>query len=451
MAVILQKKAEMFKKKWILILGFFCLACGKTNFNLGYQNQLGSAPGSFSIPPKVDILLLQSNTAAGANSFSVINAQIQSFLNQLSAAKWDFHFAAIPAAPSTTSTPMFTQVAGSQYDSNSPSYVAPYVGAPVGGVENLASSFFTTFSNYQLMAGSTFNFASGSTESGFRTLYWTLKNGLGSSNFLRPDALLFVLAVSETDDTSSINYCESGGTKICELVGKSFVATGTAGSDPTWISQYGASGDPGTYTASFNYYANAFKTSWPQMSFYAAVSPNINGFSCNGSNAFKGTRYIQMAGGSAINYTNSAYPAGTVLAELGSLNIGNLSAGLNGKSFDICQGGIKSVYSQFYASLQIQVLTRTQKYVFIQQQPNPSTIQVNRLVGGNSSNAVSIPQDPNNGWQYVGMQTGVYAYQTVLNGVSIDLNQASGYAIKLSGSGMISGSDLVQVIYQPQI
>jgi hypothetical protein len=196
----------------------------------------------------------------------------------------------------------------------------------------------------------------------------------------------------------------------------------------------------GTYAASFKYYREAFAKNWPKMSFYAAVS-NFNSTDttppllCNASMAYKGIRYSQMAGGKAVN---KPY-------------VGDLPDGLPGASFDICNGGISNAYQQLYASLKAQMLTRSQKYIFLPDQPTPSTIQVNRLIGGNSNNKVKIPQDAQNGWRYVGMQRDVAAYQATLNGVILNMNLTTGYAIELNGSGMITGSDLPEVIYQSQI
>ena len=55
--------------------------------------------------------------------------------------------------------------------------------------------------------------------------------------------------------------------------------------------------------------------------------------------------------------------------------------------------------------------------------------------GGNTSNPVTIPQDPNNGWTYAGQVSNVY---TIDYPVPMDL--ASGIAIHLNGSAELVGS-----------
>jgi hypothetical protein len=78
------------------------------------------------------------------------------------------------------------------------------------------------------------------------------------------------------------------------------------------------------------------------------------------------------------------------------------------------------------------------------QQPNPNSIVVTRYAGGDQSQASVIPNDSQNGWTYAGYVSNV---NTIVQ--PIPMNQASGYAIQLHGSGMLSGTDTASISFTP--
>jgi hypothetical protein len=384
--------------------------CGKQNFVISSKVEAQTAPGSFTIPAKVDILLVEDDTGSMNEIYPMVSSATPSFLTALEAKGWDYHFATIPL----TTYRNLDQVTASHYDGNwGSAWIAPFPGATQFGPGTVDSSVFRTTDNYYgfLQPGEIQQ--TNGKEWGFDNMVNSMINiRNGSSNFIRDDAMLVVLDVGNGNDTSRVNFCDRGDGVIvsCDDLGNSPCSS-------TDMSQWGA---PGATCASgalsFNYYKSAFvtaanKPSSTMFRFYAAVANRRDRtLTCQGANSDIGTRYQQM------------------------------SSAFNGKSYDICSGStaMTAALDSLSNDLQSVRLSFETRYLPISQEPDVSTIVVTRNDG------VVIPQSSSNGWTYAGY---------VNNGYQIDypvsMNQFSGYAIELHGSYKLTGSQTANVSYTP--
>lgn len=405
------------KLPWIGLAAGLIIAltgCGKTEFTPTNITQPQVAPGSFSIPPNVDILTVVDDTGSMYGVIDEIKNEVPTFLTGLQNQKWNFHFAVAPL----TTYRKIRQVAGSVYDSNyGSSWVPAYPGASASGPGMILSSLFrtpTSFSDYISSDDVSNNL--GGKEPGLENILQTLKNGTPGTSFVRSDSLFVVLMLGNGNDTSRVNYCTlpgQTGQHLCEYVSSNNLCTPTD-TDPT-----GGSSTCGSLQTSFDYYVTQFTKFKKNMQFYAAVATNSVS-NCRGYAATKGTRYISMA------------------------------SQLSGKSYDICSTSVSSVLSDLSANLTAQKVDFKMRYLFMDQEPNPDTITVTRYVGGNTSAGVVIPKKTNassNGWTYEGKVQNVNVIYNPQNGSVI--NQGSGYAIRLWGSAEISGSDTAGVDFKP--
>jgi hypothetical protein len=424
-------KKQMCAKKLTLIAPLVAVAilisgCGQQAYSVtGSQNQM-SAPGTFTVPPKVDILVAEDNM--GSTDSDVVQAglqsQMQGFLSNLQSMGWDYHFAVAPLVNAQS----FTQVTASDYDPNwGSAWVAPFPGASQSSIEAVNSDVFVMPGNFSdwISPGGTL----GSIEPGFSTLLTTLTNEAPGTGFIRPDALLVVIALSNGEDTSSVNYCTSSGAPYYTsnqsgspyLCGSS-IAGGqprcsetSAGFSPTGDgTNSGQSCD--SMLDSEEYYRQQLinlKGSASLVQFDAVVATdNDVGASCISSGAWVGSRYEWMA------------------------------SNLGGQTFSICSSQASNILSSLASSLQSVMLGYETQYLFIAQAANPSTIVVTKYPNGDTSNPQVISQDPNNGWEYEGYVSNVY---TINYPVNMDL--ASGYAIKLNGSAELVGNDTASVTF----
>lgn len=382
--------------------------CGKTAFVVSQSTQKQMAPGSFTVPAKVDILLAEDDSGSIMSVYGAIAQQMPQFLAGLEAKGWDYHFATTPL----TYDRALSQAVASRHDANWGSlWTPPYPGAPFPGSGTLASSVFRTPDTYAgFLSYSDMSNSNNSTEAGFETIRKTLTTRESGTNFLRPDAMLVVLVVGNGEDTSGVTYCqysggvtatpESGfyGPQYCWKDGQSVPTTST-----------------GTKASSFASYKSAFQglKSTPSLfKMYAAVSPS-NTSNCLGGSAWAGSRYSQMA------------------AETG------------GQSYDICAQSVSNVLGAMSQHLQNQRLALRTRYVFLNKEPDVSTIKVVKYLGGTTP--VELPQSATDGWTYAGYVSPNAPVYTIDS--PVPMNLASGYAIELHGSAKLLGDDTADVTY----
>lgn len=410
------------KKQNLLSLFTFCSAlflstpfisgCGNQTFVASSSSIDQKAPGTYSIPPKVDILLVEDDTGSVLEIYSSLAQQIPQFLTELQAKDWDYHFATIPL----TSERSLNQIMASQYDSNwGTLWIPPYPGALPNSPGTVTPSLFRFPNEY-----SDFLFPNNSMsgfEPGLETITSTLQNQMSGTQFLRNDALLVIFVVGNGQDTSRVNLCyrsDGSGNQLtapCDLLN----------APPcTSLSQAGAPGETcASGQISFDYYKKqltSLRPSQNQVKFFAAVSPYTYSYpNCRGNGAYPGSRYINMANA------------------------------LNGKNYNICTQNVSSILTDLSNSIQSTKLAMQTRYLFIQQEPDVSTIEVTRNIGGDPNQGVKIPHSLTNGWSYVGYQTNVYAID-----YPIPLNLSSGYAIELNGTAKLVGNDTASVQFMPK-
>ena len=396
-----------------LVAGAAFTGCGTQEYAVAQSQSAAQTPGTYMIPPKVDIMLAENDTGRMFEAYAQVQAQMPAFLTSLQAAGWDYRFVTTPL----TTPRAFSQALASNYDSNWGSLWTPaFPGAPE--TSTLPSGLFTLPGNYtQFLTTVDVSNAKQGFEPGFETIHGALTAG---ANIFRPDALLVVVALSTGDDTSGITYCSRAGDNYsvpCENTNNvSYNGTHTNG-----VCLKDGVVAPCASTTASSY--TAMKAS------IIAAAPSVGGVS-----------NFKFFSAVASEQTNNCLG--------GSSSIGNryksIAGELGGASYDVCTQPISSVLSGIGANLQAQKLSYRTHYLFIAQDANPATIIVTRYIGGDGANSVVIPQDDTNGWKYVGYVNNVYAIDS-----PIPMNMTSGYAIELNGTAELLGDDTADVQFKP--
>ncbi len=386
--------------------------CGKTAYKVSETQEITAAPGMYRVPPKIDLLMVQDDTGSMMDSYSSTSKSVKNFLLALSQSGWNFHFSSTPL----TTFQSIQQVAGSSYDGNSDSWKAPFPGALRFDPDTLNPTVFRTIQNFTgFLNPSQLSSNLGGAEPGLETILQVLKNGIGNSRFLRSDAMQVILVVGNGNDTSHVNFCSfwGGYTVPCSRVGGAVCD----------LSHYvpGVSQTPqcDTQKSSLDDYKLQFKSVTNHLKFYAAVAAS-DSTQCLGGSSKIGYRYQEMA------------------------------QAFGGASFDVCTVSIQNVLDNLAVTLQAERRSFLEHYLFISQDASPGTITVTRYLEGDRSRSVVIPQDPVNGWTYEGYVTNVDAVTTSgMDGALASLGKASGFAIHLRGTAVISGNDTSSVSYKP--
>lgn len=412
------KIAAMLTWRAALALGIVVLTgCGPQAYDRATVIQGQQSPGNYFIPPKVDILLATDDTGSMTSAYPDISAKVSQFVSELSKQNWDYHFANMPL---TTRRPI-RQVNASHFDPNWLRYglwLAPYPGAQPDAIAAVSDWAFRTPMDYSdFLDSSDINSSLAGKEPGFENILNVLNDteaarGTSSdSGFLRDDAMLVVLVVSNGQDTSRVNTCYrslDGVEVFCESAAKPACSS---------ISQYNP--DPsqnncGTERLSFNHYRNslsALKASSSLLKFYAAVGDGSR--DCLGGGSRPGSRYREMA--------NS----------------------LGGKDYNICKQSLTTVLDNLKNDLQATRGSFRTRYLVLETEPDLNSIQVTIYRDGQASQAESIPFDPENGWTYVGYMEGVPTIDS-----PVLMNPATGFFLELHGTAKLLGNDTADVTYQ---
>ncbi len=382
--------------------------CGKESYVTTSTIQGQTAPGHFTVPPKVDIVLAEDDTGSIKEAYGNIAYQLPLFLQDIESKGWDYHFLTMPL----TSDRPVSQVTASRYDANwGTQWVSPFPGAQMNRLQNVYASVFRFPWDYNDFLS--YEEAGGSMENAFENLRVGFQTRINSNTgFSRPDAMTVVLVIGNGDDTSMVNYCyrPDGLAVACETLGKPSCSS---------LSQYSsnpAQNNCGTKQLSLNFYKSQLQSTKPDPSlvkFYAAVAAYRTD-NCLGGASYAGSRYQQMA------------------------------AATGGQAYDVCSQPISSVLSSLSNHLQATKLAFRTRYLFINQDPNQDTIEIIKYPGGDRSHGVAIPRGATNGWTYAGLVNNVYAvdYPT-------PMNMASGYAIELHGTAKLVGDDTADVTFLP--
>ncbi len=392
------------------------LGCGRQEFNAANSKKFQKAPGSFSIPPKVDILLAEDDTGSMSELFPAIQTQFPQFLQDLENKGWDYHFAVTPL----TSLRSFSQIAASHFDPSWGSdWTPPYPGAPAQADINI-SRLRSAQSFTQFLSSSLFSNSQGGNEKGLQNILDSLTQLTPGTGFVRRDALLVIVIVGNGKDTSRVNLCNrTTGQPIqsaleaataeyvdyCEITG--------AVSFQNYNSSLAS-----IQTEFINFKKlNSINSTAPIRAFAAVASQFTR--SCRGqtnSIAFDGARYRDFAG---------AFSNKTI-------------------SFDICRDSISLFIDALASDLEVQRLKKIQKYIPLDQEPNESSIIVTKFVNGNENQAITLANSSVNGWTFAGL----------VNDFAIEspypLDFISAFAIELHGSAKLVGDDTATVTFTPK-
>jgi hypothetical protein len=407
-------------------------ACGSQNYTAIATTSTSQAPGTFSIAPKVDIIVVEDDTGSMFEPYTTISSQLSSFVGALDSQNWDYHFGIVPL----TTSRAFSQAIASKQDVNWGSmWVSPYPGATIAGStpESLPSYLFTTLIPYSginfpifdgYIQNANINNSLNGSEPGFSNVTNTFQKYIAGSGFLRPDALLSVIFIGNGNDTSNVNFCRRADNVMvpCEQL---TVPVCTTTSPPFTLANGSTSCQ--SAAASYNYYQQIFAQQSSAMRVYAAVAQNTNfNGSCDGGNATQGARYQELA------------------------------ANFGGQSYDVCSQGLSSIFAGIQQNLTTTVLNYVKSFVVVDPNlaPDPTTIQVQKYVNGSSSDATTILRlcgdggvttncDPTNGWSYAGDLTN----QDTIT-YPIGMSPESGYMIQLHGTSELHGQDTAYIVFK---
>ena len=364
-------------------------SCAK---NATYQKQDYSAAavaGQYvTTLPKMDILVFQDNSMSMTTPMGILQPELVSFVNSI-AGNWDVHFTVVPL-----------QATMSLYSK----YIIASDCSTISGGTCLTPSQAATFNSTSNNEGwiQSINQAIGNTDLGFANIVAEMNNsasGIVSTGFLRNDAPLAIVVLSNGEDISGgVGYTQrADGLTIIDYTSSTTINSFNNYKNAIYSTIQSLKNSSSTF-----YSNNVF------MQFYSVVAANQNE-NCYGTYSFIGQRYIWM------------------------------SSALNSNYYDLCAGGgLQNVLNNISSQMKVNVQTVLFNYAVLADAPIVSSIVVTK-------NGQTIPQSSSNGWSYVGYETNAYTSYYPQNG-----NPQTGYFIKLNGSAVYSGSDVINVDYQKQ-
>lgn len=352
-----------FSGPWKLMPVFFVTlavlsACGNEKYNKQTVQASAVANQYVTTKPKIDIIVFQDNS--DSLMFGPINSlNLQNFVSNLSS-NWDYHFTVLPLLSAK---------------SISSKYVIAESCSGISGVNKCLTtsqaSQFNTSGDYGWIR--TTNSSIGSADKGFQNMQANLTQAsLTSSGFLRPDAALAVIVLSNGEDTSGVGYStRSDGVSYLDYDHPSTIAS---------------------YNQYKSFFTN-FKVTANMSQFYSVVS--AYGGTCLGSSSYKGKRYMDMSD------------------DLGS------------RYYNICNNEINSVMSDISSQLVAVTESVIFNYTVLDRKPLESSIVVRK-------NGAVVPKSTTNGWSYAGYLTDqpTAYYPTLSNprtGYMIKLNGSAVY------------------------
>lgn len=361
----------------VLALPLLAFGCGKS---AQFQKQDYSAvaiAGQYT-KPKIDILVFQDNSASMVSPMASIKPQLDSFLNNLGSS-WDFRFTVLPLQATMSANGKYIVAADCS---------TVTVGTCL--TPSQASYFNGVGSDYGWITSYDYNI--GSTDLGFQKMQSNIgqTSVSGAGGFLRSDAALAVIVISNGEDVTNVNYWDPDGDGTSEIY---YQGSNSVNSLNTFTS-----------------YLSTVKGGSGLLKFYpvVATSTSPGSTTCYGSSAFVGWRYMQAA------------------------------TALGGFSYNLCSGGVSSVFSSIDAQINSLIASIVFNYAVINEAPIVSSIVVKK-------NGVVIPQSSSNGWSYEGYKADSYtSYMPQLG------NKKTGYFIRLNGTATYKGTDMITVDYQKQ-
>ncbi|MBU6155241.1 MAG: hypothetical protein KGP28_13140 [Bdellovibrionales bacterium] len=367
-------------------------ACGPQAFVPSVIRSRQSAAGSTTIPAKVDVVFGVSQNQTMLNAYPAIQQTVPAFLQNLENSGWDYRFVGIPLGEAPIDTignfSLQNKISVSRYDGNTPqaNWLPSYPGMDYSSAPALAFASFFLAPSFVIPAPP--GNVTGGLERGLRNQMQFLTLNPHSAFFLRPDAMLAIITLSNGEDRSF----------------------GTAPAPN--------SGQPWTYNETDTLNAiddiRNVKSDPDMVKYFSLVADaQTNCISQFANSHWWGQRYQSFA------------------------------SALNGESVNICNVPLPQAFSQVAQNIQGTALPFRRNFLVIQSEPNQATIQVFKYPNGDTNNPVTIPQDATNGWTYAGYLNGQY---TIDSPISMDMRD--GYMIELHGTAKLFGSDLADVVYR---
>lgn len=365
------------------ILSLLLVGCGQESFDTQYIQREINPNTIITVPPKVDIVVFQDVSASMKVPLNKVKAQVQSFLSTLDR-NWDFRFIVLPLQFQDSELAL--------------KYVIARDCETVLSNRCLTTDEANLYDREDGYYDVDNNIGLGGDDRGFKNIREALPK-LKSSQFIRSDALLVVIPLTNGNDTTDVPLEDRG--------------------DGSLFPNFNA---PKAIRSLNNFYS--FLTTIKdvdKLSFYS-ITAKRQTQNCHGRFADTGSRYNEIAQ---------------------KINDANLNA-TNGKVYDICSNSeIGSVLSDIAAQMVNSTRNIHFNFIAIPRKPDPSTLKIYK-------NGTLIPRGGSNGWSLVLDRAGEHAYQenkaTSYNPVG---HKKSGYFIEFSGNAHYTGQDSIGVEYEP--
>ncbi len=389
----------------ILAISVLATGCGKQE-HFAAQKFSATAVASQYTRPKIDILFVQDNSDSMRTPLASLKSQLNGFLTSMSKS-WDIHFTVVPLQSRLSLDSKYI-VAQDCSTISSPyclnlSQVSSFNNAPAG----------TTYAWINA-----FNTATANTDPGFAMTQANLADpSVASTGFLRPDAALAVVMLTNGNDASGITQsasiqslqCWSNGAYHPEMFPQyDYCDRGDGVAIMNPYSQNLAN----SYNSFKSYITTTLKGGAGLTRFYSVAAEN-NYSNCYGGPAWQGMRYIQMA---------------------------NDLSGDVGAHYDLCSGGLSSVLANI--KFQLDSLVEAYRFNFAVIDDTSAPVESSIVV---TKNGVVIPESSTNGWTYAGFKSNQpISYYPQAS------NFRSGYMIELHGTAEYKGTDVIHVDFQKQ-
>ena len=355
--------------------------CGKKS-TFAKQQFSATAVASQYTRPKIDVLVVQDNSASMAVPIQSLKGQLESFLNGMDA-RWDMHFTVMPlqSQMSFASKWILAQDCSeiSQGNCVPMSQKAAFNNAPA----NTTYAWINTIDQ-----------ASGNLDEGFKNTKANLSHSSATTTgFLRPDAALAVIMLTNGEDVSNMVFPNDWMDR----------------GDGVLVPNFNSTNAVNSYNDFKNYVTNTLKGGGALTRFYGVVAQN-NYSNCYGGPTWQGSRYMNMAND------------------------------LGGNHYELCSGGLSSVLANI--SYQLESLVEAYRFNYAVIDPSSAPVVSSISV---KKNGVTIPQSNTNGWSYVGFKS-----NQPISYYPQPSNFKSGYMVKLNGTAEYKGTDVITVDFQKQ-
>lgn len=374
------------------------MGCAKEEFRRNTFEASASAVGFRYLPAKVDIVMVTDNSASLNYAFSTVQSQLAGFAGGMRGQYWDYHLAKIAIInPTEINRVLVNPEFNSPYLKDGTLNPDPTGIVPADRAVNDPSQFSLLDTVY----------ATGAGDPTFTNMISKLQNAKADTytGFLRPDALLAIVVVTNGYDSS-------------------------VDSDP-----YNGATDNTSKLAQYAQSITNLKGSNKLIRFYPVASYGYKANNClvpSGA-AYQGIAYFDMM--------TQYFPNGLPLYK-------GATPTLDFCSYDALSNVLGNIASNLETVRQAYVYSN----IVLDEQPVAESIQVMKngsALARSNTNGFSYPCDTcdASGKGTVYTVTGIYDEKT--GTISpISLNRRTGYVIQLNGSGRMIGTDTPDVTFE---